>query len=164
MRLQSSDRFLLAIVGGSILLILVAVVIVLSRAEPTYRSGTEPGDVVFNYLLALQRGDYEQAHSLLSPTLPGYPRDARVMRSQLRSLAVTQEEISYAVIDSWQNGDRATVTVQATTFFRTGLFGSSTSSYTFTVELLQHEGSWKLIANDDWRTWQWCWGQEGGCS
>ena len=47
MRLPASDRFLIGIVVGSVLLISIAVVIVLNRATPAYRTGNEPADVVY---------------------------------------------------------------------------------------------------------------------
>ncbi|MBO9315095.1 MAG: hypothetical protein J7456_04840 [Chloroflexus sp.] len=163
MRLPASDRFLIGIVVGSVLLIIIAVVIVLNRATPAYRTGNEPADVVFNYLLAVQQGDYERAYSFLSPTLPGYPRNVQEMRSQLPPANFSNEDVSFTVISLRIDGDWATVDVRETTVYRSGLFGSNTATSVFTVGLQRRDGIWQLVSNTNWRTWSWCWEQEGGC-
>ena len=38
-----------------------------------YEAGNVPEEVANNYLLAIFRGDYEQAYGYLSPDLPNYP-------------------------------------------------------------------------------------------
>ncbi len=163
MRLPASDRFLVGIIGGSVLLIVIAMVIVLTRAAPEYRAGNEPADVVFNYLLAIQRGDYERAYSFLSPTLPGYPQSVQEMRSQLPPADATNEDISFTIIRSQTEGDTAMVEVRETIVYRSGLFGSNTATSVFIVGLQRRDGAWRLISCTNWRMWSWCWDQEGGC-
>lgn len=163
MRLQSVDRFLLGIVGGAVVLAIIAVVIVFTRAAPEYRAGNGPEDVAFNYILAVQRGDYDRAYGYLSQTLPGYPRSVQEMREQLRRFGVSDSDTSYAIINTEINGNRATVTVQETNVYRGGLFGSSQSSNNFTMELEQTAAGWQLTSSSGWRIWMWCWEQKEGC-
>lgn len=163
MRLQSVDRFLLGIVGGTVVLATIAVVIVFTRPAPEYRAGNGPEDVVFNYILAVQRGDYDRAYGYLSPTLPGYPLSAQELREQLRRFGVSDSDTSYAIINTEINGNRATVTVQETNVYRGGLFGSSQSSNNFTMELEQTAAGWQLTSSSGWRIWMWCWEQKEGC-
>ncbi|WP_298816081.1 hypothetical protein [Chloroflexus sp.] len=162
--IAATDRWLLGIVGGSILLIIVAVVVVFTRANPEYRSGSNPDDVVFNYILALERGDYERAYSFLSPALPGYPRSAQAMRQQLQRPFPSEEDVSYDIASVTINGDQATVTAREIVIYRgSGLFGGGQSTSTYTFELQQTPDGWRLIGSSNWRVWQWCWTQEGGC-
>lgn len=164
MRMQSTDRFLLAIVGGAVVLIIIAVVVVFTRAAPAYRAGNEPGDVVFNYILAVQRGDYERAYSYLSPALPGYPRSAADLREQLSRAQYYDSDTSYEVIKTEISSDRAIVTVRETIAYRGGLFSSSQSSNTFTMELTRTDAGWQLTSGSNWQFWMWCWEQKEGCS
>jgi len=113
--------------------------------------------------LAVQQGDYERAYSFLSPTLPGYPRNVQEMRSQLPPANFSNEDVSFTVISSRIDGDWATVDVRETTVYRSGIFGSNTSTAVFTVGLQRRDGIWQLVSNTNWRTWSWCWEQEGGC-
>ncbi|MFN3374786.1 MAG: hypothetical protein ACK44M_14625 [Chloroflexus sp.] len=163
MRLQSTDRLLLGIVGGAVVLVVIAVVVVLARATPEYRAGIDPGDVVFNYILAVQRGEYERAYGYLSPTLPSYPRDVQAMRTNLRRFDPSSDDVSYAVIDTQINGDQATVMVRETMFYRSGLIGGSQFSTTVTFELQRTANSWQLVSSSSWRVWAECWEWKEGC-
>jgi hypothetical protein len=70
--MKNTDKFLLAIVVGVVLLIVVAFAVVFTRPKPAYQSDDTPAGVVHNYLFALQEGNYERAYSYLSPSLDGY--------------------------------------------------------------------------------------------
>jgi hypothetical protein len=71
--MKSTDKFLIGIVVGIVLLVVAAFVITLARPEPTYQVEGTPESVAHNYLLALQKEDYQRAYGYLSPTLKGYP-------------------------------------------------------------------------------------------
>ena len=71
--MKSTDKFLISIVIGIMLLVVVAFGIAFLRPEPTYQSEDTPEGVVHNYLMALQREEYYRAYSHLSPVIPGYP-------------------------------------------------------------------------------------------
>ncbi len=163
MKLQSVDRWLLGIVGGAVVLVVVALAVALSRAAPEYREGSEPDDIVFNYLLAIQRDDFDRAYSYLSPDLPGYPDSARAMRADLRRSGFSETDSSYAIIDTVVRGDQATVTVRETRVAPGGLFGSSQFSSTFTMDLQRTDAGWRLVSGSGWQFWMWCWEQKEGC-
>ncbi len=74
--MKSTDKVLIAIVAGIVLLIVVALVVTLTRPEPIYQAEDTPEGVAHNYLLALQKEEYERAYGYLSPTLEGYPASA----------------------------------------------------------------------------------------
>lgn len=165
-RIAMTDRWLLGIVGGAVLLIIVALVVVFTRSEPAYRTGNSPADVVFNYILAVKQGNYERAYQYLSPSLPGYPASVQTMRRQLAPAfaADTENDVSYAVVDPVIDGDRATITVRETIIYRgSGLLGGGQFTNSFTYELQQEAGEWRIISSTHWRVWQSCWEREGGC-
>ena len=67
------DKFLLAIVIGAVVLVGIAIGVTLLQPEPDYLPEDTPEGVAHNYLLALDKGEYQRADSYLSPNLPGYP-------------------------------------------------------------------------------------------
>lgn len=157
-----TDRALLAIVAGSLLLIAIAVVVVIARPQPSYRAEAAPADIAYNYLLALQRGDSARAYGYLSPTLRGYPPSAADFFADL-SRAGTDSGGAYEVLDPTTSGGRAVVTVRATSFSQGGLLSSGQSSRTFTMTLAEEAGVWRLVDSDDWSVWRECWDKRGGC-
>ena len=53
--------------------------------------------MVHNYLLALQRQDYERARSYLSPTLSGYPADVEQFAADVDRLAADVDRPPYDI-------------------------------------------------------------------
>ena len=74
--MKSTDKFLIGIVAAIVLLIVVAFVVTLTLPGLTYQAEDTPEGVAQNYLVALQKEEYEQAYSYLSPSLDGYPASA----------------------------------------------------------------------------------------
>lgn len=64
--MKGSDKTLALIVGGVVLLLIIAFGLVLLRPAPEYRDDVDPDGAAHNYLLALQRADYERAYSYIS--------------------------------------------------------------------------------------------------
>ena len=161
MNKSGADRWLIGIVTGVILLILIALVTVLNREEPTYVDDVAPDGVVHNYLLALQQEAYARAYSYLSPTLPNYPVNAEAFYDHVRDQQIDFRNggrRATAVRDVDYFGDnRATVRVEETTFYSGGLFGGDQSTSSFHVELARIEGDWKLIDGDSYWYWHPCW-------
>ena len=73
--MKSSDRFLMVIIIGIVLLAAGAFALTLSRHEPAYQSDDTPEGVAHNYLLALLKEDFSLAYGYLSLTLDSYPLD-----------------------------------------------------------------------------------------
>jgi len=59
--MKSSDRFLIVIIIGIVLLAGGAFALTLTRPEPTYRSEDTPEGVATNYLLALLKRERRQS-------------------------------------------------------------------------------------------------------
>ncbi|MEI8306697.1 MAG: hypothetical protein WCF99_06475 [Chloroflexales bacterium] len=160
--MRRTNRALLAIIAGAILLITIAVGVVLVRPQPSYRSETSPADIVSNYLLALQRGDSARAYGYLSPTLRSYPPSAADFVADMAHIEGDATS-TYEVRDTPMSGTRAAVTVRATTFTQGGLLSSGQSIRTFTMTLANESGVWRLVNSDDWTVWRDCWDKRGGC-
>ena len=81
--MKKTDKLLIGIVAGILLLVLVAFGVALTRPKPAYQAEDKPEGVAFNYLFALQQGDYERAYGYLSPTLKRYPQTVEKFRDQI---------------------------------------------------------------------------------
>lgn len=157
--MKGTDRFLIVIVGGVVLLVGVVIAVALLRSgEVSYQPDDAPEGVAHNYLLALQREDDERAYSYLSPTLPGYPSTAQEFTKELddHSWSFSRpDDVSLAVDSVKVTGDRAKVSVRRTTFYSGGVFDSGQSSSTFEMTLVREGDQWQVVEAD--RYWWRCW-------
>jgi hypothetical protein len=163
---KGTDKFLLAIVAGIVLLVGVVLGVALLRPnEPSYQPDDTPEGVAHNYLLALQLGEYERALGYLSPSLPGLPADVESLERDVEdyrwSFGYSDNDVSLAIEAVNVTGDRAKVVVRKTQFYQGGLFDSGQHSQTFDMTLRREEGAWQ-VANSD-RYWADCWGSSKGC-
>jgi hypothetical protein len=162
--MKKTNKILIAIVVGVVLIIVVTFLIVFLRPEATYQSEATPAGVVHNYLLALQKEDFERAYTYLSKTLPGYPTTVSKFTESVihyswyfrlrtdTTLSVDTEKI----VDT-----HAVVKVVETRFSNRGLLESSTSISTFEIELQMDGDQWRIVDAD--RYFVWCWRTEEGC-
>ena len=163
--MKNSDKFLLAIVIAALLLVAVAFFTALNRPEASYLPDDTPEGVVHNYLLALQKGDYDRAYGYLSPSLPSYPtsvaefeRDLEIYYGRFpldRSVSFSLGETAATL------GARAKVEVRETTYYRGDLFDSGQYTNTFFVSLVKESGQWKIT--DGGPYFAWCWTSDSGC-
>ena len=162
--LRGIDRFLATILVVIFLIVVLAVVLVWrspAAVELEYSSGTEPGDIVHNLVVAATRGDEERAKSFLSPEV-------------LEDIEEREKGSGYSLISSRRSGSNtgvrlvvdevkvvdglATVRVEITTFYSRptplgllGVFESNRYSREFEVRLQQFDGEWKIVKPfDDW--------------
>jgi len=163
--MKSTDKFLIGIVGGVILLIVVAFAVAFLRPKPTYLPDDTPEGVAHNYLFALQQKDYARAYGYLSPTISGYPKSAEVFADDVNDYSWYFGEASNTlqVESSSTTGNRAVVSVRETVFYEGGLFNSSQYANTFEMTLRRDpkSGAWKIVESDSY--WAWCWSNRGGC-
>ncbi|MBN1484763.1 MAG: DUF4878 domain-containing protein [Chloroflexia bacterium] len=164
--MKGTDRFLIGIVVGILLLVAVALAVALLRPEPSYQAEDTPEGVAHNYLFALTQGDYERAYGYLSPALAGYPPSAAAFIQDVNSQRWPFRELeagstSLAVESSRVQGDRATVTVRVTYFEEGDLLRSSQRTDYPALELRREEGGWKIYDAD--RFFLFCWKSPQGC-
>ena len=163
--MKSTDRFLIVIVAGVVLVVGVTIAVVLLRSgEAAYQPDDTAEGVAHNYLLALQWEDYARAHSYLSPDLPGYPSSVQEFTDDVEgntwSFAGYGDNVSLAVEAVDVNGDQAEVSVRRTRFYSGGVFDSGHSSITFEMTLRREEGAWRVAESE--RYWYGCWSKPSG--
>lgn len=164
--MQGTDKFLIVIVAGIVLLVGIVLGLALLRPDqPSYLPDDTPEGVAHNYLLALQLEDYERAHGYLSPTLPGHPSNAETFERNVHngrwSFGYYDDDVSLAVESVAVDGDRAKIVVRRTVFYRGGLFDSGQSSATFEMTLHREQSAWQITGSD--RYWAPCWESSEGC-
>ena len=120
---QNSNKLLIAIVVGIVVIVIVAFLIVLRRPDPEYQADDTPAGVTHNYLLAIQQGDHQRAFEYLSPTLE-HPADAQAFLSSIEESPwefQLQQDVSLAIESTTMPAENsANVTVRQTTFFTMG--------------------------------------------
>jgi hypothetical protein len=163
--MKKTDKLLIGIVAGILLLVLVAFGVALTRPKPTYQAEDKPEGVAFNYLFALQQGDYERAYGYLSATIRGYPRTVEKFRDQIRDYSWNfrgLENTTTLEVDSVDVSDkRADVKIRETQFYEGDLFSSSEHSRIFDMTLRQDtSGKWKIVESDSY--WVHCWSNSQG--
>jgi len=162
--MKGTDKFLMAIVAGVVILVVVVFILTLTRFNaPEYQAEDTPQAVVHNYLLALQLQDYERARSYLSPTLPGYPADTVQFATDVDrnawQFARYGDDVSLAVESATVNDDTARVTVRQTVLYRGPLFSTSETSSNFYVTLRRERSAWKIATAGQY--WSPCWTARG---
>jgi len=160
-------KFLFAIAVGVVILVaalLISALLYFDRFQ--YQADDTPEGAVHNYLLALQRKDYERARSYLQTTLPGYPADVEQFAADVDRLAADASrppydinwykvEVSLVVEPAQVFDDLATVVVRRTELQRRAPFDNEPSSYTFYMNLQLVDGAWKISWAE--RYWSDCW-------
>jgi hypothetical protein len=164
--MRGTDKFLVAIVAGVVLLAGAVLALTLLRPrQPSFQPEDTPEGIAYNYLVALELEDYGRAYGYLSPTLSGYPDDAETFERNVEdyrwSFDYRDDDVSLAVESVNVSGDKAKIVVGRTRFYRGGLFDSGQYSTTFAMTLRREEGGWKIIASD--RYWAGCWESSEGC-
>lgn len=165
--MRSTDKFLIGIVAGVLVLVGVAFAVAFLRPEPTFRPDDSAEGVAHNYLLALQQADYERAYGYLSPSLKGYPDSAEAFARDARNyqwnFGAGSESITLEVKSARVIGEQTVVEVQETRFYEGGLFDSSqyTNTFDMTLRLDGESGAWKITASGSY--WAECWDELNGC-
>ncbi len=158
--MKNTDRFLIGIVVGIIVLVVAAFAITLLRPETAYKADDTPENVAHNYLLAFEQEDFERAYAYLSPDLEGYPADLNTFMHDVQTNRWNfgfEQNHTLAIESGRSFGEFYLVTVRETNFYNNGLFESQPSMSTFTLRLKQVGGEWKLV---DGQIYFWgCWNQ-----
>jgi hypothetical protein len=156
MMFKGLDRWLIGIIILVAVVVVVTLVLVLTRSEPEYLAEVAPEAVVHNYLLALQREEYDRALTYLSSTLSGLPADSREMRRALAySTGVLERSAFRASPAVPDEGDIVRVEVNLTSFEGAGLLDSRQETRHYTFWLRPEGDTWKLI--DAGGFWGWSW-------
>jgi len=162
--MKSSDRFLIVIIIGIVLLAAGAFALTLTRPEPTYQPEDTPEGIAHNYLLALLNEDFSLAYGYLSHNLDSYPLDVETFTEEvsryLRSLRYGTET-SLSVESVRVVGSLTIVKVRESHFQSGGPFESRQWTSFFEMDLRLEGGSWKVVDSDNY--FASCWTQTDGC-
>jgi len=158
------DKFFIWIVIGVVLLVVVAFIVVLARPEETYKAEDTPDSIVYNYLLAVEKGDYERALSYFSETVSYPPEDVDEFADHLDHRRCSwkfgdlDRDHSIFIEPAVITGTRARVTVQQTIYYRDVLFRGGQYQDDFQMRLKLEDNDWKLIGGDNY--WCECWSEK----
>lgn len=164
---KSSDKFLLAIVIGILLLVGISFAVIVLMPEPSYQAEDTPEGVLYNYLLAFQRQDYERAYRYLSPTLENYPADLEEFLDAIHSNTWqfdinAEHPSSFNITSSKIVGESAMVDVEFSRYSGGGLFDSDLATSTTTFRLIPVDDSWQIISGG-YNFWYACWNDQVNC-
>ena len=159
--MKKTDKILIGIVSGIILLVVAAFVVALAKPKPAYQAEDKPEGVAFNYLFALQQKEYERAYGYLSPDVKGYPKSLDAFVSDVRDHSwsfngLTDSSTTLETGEVEMIGSRADVHIVETHFNEGDLFNSGSYTNNFVITLRQDaNGKWKIVEATGY--WDSCW-------
>ena len=162
--MKNTDKVLVGIVAGIVVLVIAALVAVLAGPKPEYKADDSPESVAHNYLLALQNMDYKRAYSYLSQYLIGYPYTQDKFNKNIQDYARyfrTGESVTLSVEKAVVMGKTAIVTINESRFQGGNLFSSSQRQSVFEMKVLLEGDKWKVSYASNYFVP--CWDQAGGC-
>jgi hypothetical protein len=151
---MKQDRFLLGILIGIGALVLVALALFLTRKDVsmTYGPDDTPEGVVYNYVVAVFKRDYEKAYSYLAEK-KDKPTLERFRESFLQNM-VNPDNAGVDIGETEISGDQAFVTV----YIQYGSGDPFSSGYRNEERavLVKQSGQWKLtqMPGNFW-VWEW---------
>lgn len=152
---MKQDRFLTGILLGIAVLILLALaVFFIRRDDLVYVDEATPQGVVQNYIVALQKQDYEKAYTYLADleNKPTYQQ----FRESFFNNYVSPTGVGVEILQTETSDDLATVGLSII-YNQRGLFESS-SRYVETARLVRQAGAWK-IKQMPYQLWAFDWYQ-----
>lgn len=152
---MKQDRFLTGILLGIAVLILLALaVFFIRRDDLVYVDEATPQGVVQNYIVALQKQDYEKAYTYLADleNKPTYQQ----FRESFFNNYVSPTGVGVEILQTETSDDLATVGLSII-YNQRGLFESS-SRYVETARLARQAGAWK-IKQMPYQLWAFDWYQ-----
>lgn len=156
---MKQDRFLLGILIGIAVVIVAALALFFLRQadEPDYdEPETTPVVLVHNYVVALQKGDYDRAFSYLA-NAQNKPDIIR-FRQDLLNLNQNLSGYSLQIGDAQINGDTASVEVDIIQANNGPFGGTSAQSQNATLIRETETNSWK-ISSMPYPYWSYDWYQ-----
>lgn len=152
--IKGIDRFLASILAAIFLIVVVAVVLVWRSPiakELEYSAGSNPEDVVHNFIVAVKKGNEERAKSYLSPEVLAdiEERNSVLVRTNSR---ISGSGIRVVVELEGVEEGLATVNVDITYFASDApplglfaIFDDNQYSLASVVRLRQFDGEWKIV-------------------
>ncbi len=163
--LKYKDKFLSVIVVGAVLLTVIAFAVVLLRPKPEYQSENTPAGIAHNYLLALEKRNYERAYKYLAPSLQGRPDSVDEFYENIENYSRSfrlDSDVTVQVESESIFKPSAVVIIRETRFDGGGIFDSNQTTDTFRMKLrLDDNEEWRVIDSDYY--FASCWQRITGC-
>ena len=162
--MKGTDKFLITIVVGVIILAAAAIGVVLMQPEAEYLLDDMPEGVTHNYLLAIQNEDYERAYSYLSQDLLDYPHDVIEFQKDINNYSYWFRQNTSNTIEILTTniyGNIADVEARESTFYQGELFDSGQRTRNFILKLQLTDDEWKIVDGDYYFVY--CWNSDDGC-
>lgn len=140
---MKKDRFLLAILAAIGVLIAVALALFfLRRDSQDYVDANDPSSVVRNYVLAMQKGDFERAYALLAetdrlPDLLSFEVDTLTRKREIDRLTV--------LLGNTQQSERKAVVTVTVVYPSDSPFSSSWRDVSSALVVQDEQGNWKIV-------------------
>ena len=140
---MKQDKFLIGILVFIGVLVVAALALFFTRNDaPTYKTEDAPGNVVFNFALAIQQSDLERAYGYLAdqdnkPTLAEFTNSFQNGSVYVGGNALQVEAVTL------QGQDHATVQVTIQ-YMGSGPFDTGYSNQDHAT-LVKQNGSWKIL-------------------
>ena len=140
---MKQDRFLIGILAFIGVLVIAAVALFLFRSRvPAYGPEDTPQGVVYNYALALQKGDYARAYSYLADK-PDKPIYDSFQRTFINQMDPSTFALQVGEVQMLGNGE---AWVNLTVQYPPGSIFDSGSASTFRASLVKQGGAWKITS------------------
>ena len=140
---MKQDRFLIGILAGITLLVVVALALFFTRrGASNYTADDTVQGVLHNYVLALQKQDYQKAYSYLAkkPDKPSYD----TFRQALLNGYVNPGQSGVEILDTTLNGDEAIVDL-AVVYISNDPFSGGSYRSNGKALLIRQDGQWKIF-------------------
>jgi len=142
---MGKDRFLTGIlVGIGVLVVAALIFFFIRQGQVDYGDDSTPAGALQNYILAIQKRDYERAYSYLAV------QDGKPSLSQFREpfLSYLQESVSGTAVEvdqTFLDGQNQTATIQVFILNSTSdIFGTAVRN-SDVATLVQQNGAWKVL-------------------
>jgi hypothetical protein len=143
--MKTSDKVLIGILTGIILVVVVGFVIAFRWTEPEYRTENTPEAVAYNYVLALQKEDEFNAFQGLYSHGGKFPGTlAKFKMDQHWSPRIFDGSIEISFVSS--NATNATVVVKVIRSDTGSFFNTEYTTNDYRVELRQKQNEWKILS------------------
>lgn len=153
------DRFLIAILIAIVLLGVIAIgLFYLRQGDQDYGAEDTPNGIVRNYILALQKKDYERAYGYLQEAT-GKP-DFTHFREAFISRQLDISNVAAQIGEINRSGSDASVDLTIV-HMGNGPFGNSSRETTSALLTQDQVGNWK-ITRLSYPYWGWDWYQQPG--
>lgn len=144
--MNRSNKVLIGILIGIGLIVLAGFMIAVQWQEPQYRPGESAEDVVYNYLLAVQKEDYQRAYGYLDPYAKDFPSRISFEQYNYKWMPSNRGRGSFEIEIIEQDALAAKAVVHIVNTYGGSFFDTDYSSSDYRIEMRKVRGNWRLTS------------------